>query len=924
VRFGGLPVTGFQTVAFLEMTMKDVLTKFGRFVRGLFAIGQGYGDGSKLVRAAVWTTHLSATSAGHLLERPAERVEGWMSQLGFATKFRLLVLLLVLPLLFLLGMFVDQKRETISVAAQELEGAEYISLLLKFVRGVQDHRSAGAALHNGDAAAAATLDAIKKDLVQAVEATNAQNSKSVPGGDQKIAAAWKDIAAAWQGLSGEVKTLNGMKSFGLHSKLIATVVALQTNVADQSGLVLDPVAESFYLMDATVNQLPDAADALSVMDSLARVVAARGMLSPEENQSLVVKIGVVERAMTAAAAEINKAIAAKPALAEDLKAAATLGPNAERFIKMAKEVAADEQLNTSKITPEEYRKALAGLIASTRQAASGVDEALRALLAARVRAETITLISTLAAVTIALGAAGVFIFGFYLSMVRGLRKAVGVATGVSVGELDHDTDIKGSDEIARLIQTMGEMVWTLKRFSSAQSAVAVAHQEGRIDEHLPAAEFAGAFRTMAEQSNALVLSHIATNAQFVGVVKRYAQGDFSIDMPQLRGKQGEITRAALEAKENLKAISSEVARLSASAAAGDFSQRGEAGRFNHDFRVIIEDLNRLMEVADHGLKDVGAVLSSLADGDLSARIEAEYAGTFGQLKEDVNRTMKQLTGIIEQIREASDAIGTASAEIASGNTDLSQRTEEQASSLEETASSMEELTATVKQNGENARQANRLALGASQVAVKGGTVVGEVVDTMSSIQASSKKIVEIIGVIDGIAFQTNILALNAAVEAARAGEQGRGFAVVATEVRHLAQRSAAAAREIKGLIGSSVKTVEDGTRLVGEAGETMQEIVNSVKRVTDIMAEIAAASQEQSSGIEQINQAISQMDQVTQQNAALVEEASAAAESMKDQAGVLQQSVSVFVTEANNGAASAVRASRDRCRTREGAQARAS
>jgi methyl-accepting chemotaxis protein len=232
--------------------------------------------------------------------------------------------------------------------------------------------------------------------------------------------------------------------------------------------------------------------------------------------------------------------------------------------------------------------------------------------------------------------------------------------------------------------------------------------------------------------------------------------------------------------------------------------------------------------------------------------------------------------------------------VASGNADLSQRTEEQASSLEETASSMEELTSTVKQNAENAKQANQLAASASEVAVKGGAVVSEVVGTMSSINESSKKIVDIISVIDGIAFQTNILALNAAVEAARAGEQGRGFAVVASEVRNLAQRSAAAAKEIKGLIGDSVDKVGAGTKLVDEAGKTMQEIVSSVKRVTDIMSEITAASQEQSSGIEQVNQAITQMDEVTQQNAALVEEAAAAAEAMQEQAQNLAHAVSVF------------------------------
>ena len=256
--------------------------------------------------------------------------------------------------------------------------------------------------------------------------------------------------------------------------------------------------------------------------------------------------------------------------------------------------------------------------------------------------------------------------------------------------------------------------------------------------------------------------------------------------------------------------------------------------------------------------------------------------------------LARMDGAVSAVREASLNIETAGNEIAAGNQDLSYRTEEQASSLEETAASMEELTSTVKQNADNARQANQLAVSAASVAVRGGSVVAQVVDTMGAINTSSRKIVDIIGVIDGIAFQTNILALNAAVEAARAGEQGRGFAVVASEVRSLAQRSAAAAKEIKVLIGDSVDKVEEGSKQVAEAGRTMDEIVGSVKRVTDIMAEIEAASKEQALGIEQVNQAITQMDQVTQQNAALVEEASAAARSLQEQAGSLAEVVGVF------------------------------
>ncbi|MBI2225902.1 MAG: Tar ligand binding domain-containing protein [Betaproteobacteria bacterium] len=294
------------------------------------------------------------------------------------------------------------------------------------------------------------------------------------------------------------------------------------------------------------------------------------------------------------------------------------------------------------------------------------------------------------------------------------------------------------------------------------------------------------------------------------------------------------------------------------------------------------------------LNEAIAVANAVASGDLTSRIEAHTTNETGRLLQALKLMNENLVNLAGEVRSSTDSITTASKEIASGNADLSQRTEEQASSLEETASSMEELTSTVKQNAENAKQANQLAASASEVAVKGGAVVGKVVDTMSSINESSKKIVDIIGVIDGIAFQTNILALNAAVEAARAGEQGRGFAVVATEVRNLAQRSAAAAKEIKALIGDSVEKVGTGTKLVDEAGKTMDEIVSSVKRVTDIMAEISAASQEQSSGIEQVNQAVMQMDEVTQQNAALVEEAAAAAESMQEQAQNLTQAVSVF------------------------------
>ncbi len=334
-----------------------------------------------------------------------------------------------------------------------------------------------------------------------------------------------------------------------------------------------------------------------------------------------------------------------------------------------------------------------------------------------------------------------------------------------------------------------------------------------------------------------------------------------------------------------------------------FTEPGLEIVLTHAAYVVIETgvLVYLAEVLRKEAQQAGE-LEGLVSALTSTEGAIDLTRLGGKAQSPLGKTfqgaMATLQATVIDVRNGVETIAVASRQIASGNADLSSRTESQASSLEETASSMEELTSTVKQNAENARQANQLVVSTADVAVKGGQVVGQVVDTMASIKESSRKISDIIGVIDGIAFQTNILALNAAVEAARAGEQGRGFAVVASEVRNLAQRSAGAAKEIKALIEDSVGKVDAGGKLVDEAGKTMDEIVTSVKRVTDIMSEIAAASQEQSSGIEQVNQAVGQMDEMTQQNAALVEEAAAAAESLQDQASKLAEAVSVFKLEA--------------------------
>jgi methyl-accepting chemotaxis protein len=516
-----------------------------------------------------------------------------------------------------------------------------------------------------------------------------------------------------------------------------------------------------------------------------------------------------------------------------------------------------------------------------------------------------------------------------------LGEAVAVADAVAAGNLDNTIDASGSDEPAHLMGALSRMQADLKNRTEAERKVA--NEALRIKVAL---DVTSNSVMVADPDGVIIYCNAA-----VLEMMRVAESDIRKDLPNFKasailGSNFDIYHknvahqrnmlAALkgthatqilvggrtfrliaspilnERKERLGtvvewtdrtaevAIEQEVNGIISAAAAGDFSRRIEAEKMSGFFRQISTGINDLLEVSSRALGDIGGMLTRLSQGDLTHKIDTQYQGMLGRLKDDANVTVDNLQEIIFSIKSATDAINTAAQEIASGNQDLSGRTEQQASSLEETASSMEELTSTVKQNADNARQANELANSAQLVAEKGGQVVGQVVETMGAIHESSSKISDIISVIDGIAFQTNILALNAAVEAARAGEQGRGFAVVASEVRNLAQRSAAAAKEIKGLISDSVDKVETGGRLVDQAGRTMEEVVTSIQRVAKIMADISSATREQSAGIEQVGLAVTQMDEMTQQNAALVEQAAAAAESLEEQARNLSQSVSVF------------------------------
>ncbi len=409
----------------------------------------------------------------------------------------------------------------------------------------------------------------------------------------------------------------------------------------------------------------------------------------------------------------------------------------------------------------------------------------------------------------------------------------------------------------------------------------------------------GGFATALKQLNAVAKTLSTTTTAITELMNAIAEGDFNKKVNvNVDGEYRLAVEHAMQAMQTMQTMLGDVGKVMGGVAQGDISQRVQAeGR--GDLAQLKDDINISLDALG-SLNDIVLIASALSEGDLTKTIDKDYPGTFGSVIAGMNGTVENLKNLVGEIKDSTTNINAAAKEIAAGNNDLSHRTEEQAASLQQTAASMGELTTTVQLNAKRAQQANQLAVGATDIAGKGVAVVNHVVTTMEGINESSRKIVDIITVIDSIAFQTNILALNAAVEAARAGEQGRGFAVVAGEVRNLAQRAAAAAGEIKNLIGDSVEKVEDGTKLVAQAGKTMEEIVSAIRGVTAIMSEIRTASVEQTSGIEQVNQAIGQMDEVTQQNAALVEQAAAVAESLEDQAQNLSVTVGRFTVDSGS------------------------
>ncbi|TCZ87928.1 methyl-accepting chemotaxis protein [Lysobacter sp. N42] len=796
-------------------------------------------------------------------------------------------------------LFAGMQRE---VNAVTLAGSstEPLATMHRAMGDMQRHRGVVVRQSFGIAPEAGELEELRAQVKKELDGVMAWQKANFA--DAKLDASFAATRKAWDAATGKHADANA--AMAAHAEALRQARLLVKTFEAETGLGLATDPAMYYLGRSVTEWLPMLSEYASQQRSVATRVLGEGSIWAEDRAAFDVAetmqayfgdrirldMAQLERIAPAYAARVKGPLAASN---KELEAQAAL-------IQSAVLDAETPNMPIPAFTTQtgNARKAMDAVVEATT---SALRDAADEHVAAVRRQQVLVALGVLFSLLVS---AYLFV-GFSRSTRDSLHEIRNASELLAAGQFPDRVAVNSRDELRVIGDSIEQAVGTLRGFAKAQQDLFAAHQAGNIDERLDTEAFPGSYGVMADDLNTLVASHIAVQQRIVDIVARYGRGDLSDDIERYPGQKARITEAMDAVKAGMLRVNGEIKTLVDAAVAGDFRKRGDAEAFEFVYREMVDDLNMLMQSADRGVSEVGALLAAVSDGDLTRHADENLPGQFGELARNANRTVAQLSGIVGQIRSGSQMINTAAAEIASGNNDLSARTEQQAASLEETASSMEELTSTVRQNADNARQANQLAMGAADVAQQGGAVVSQVVETMGAINASSRKIVDIISVIDGIAFQTNILALNAAVEAARAGEQGRGFAVVAAEVRSLAQRSAQAAKEIKGLITDSVDKVGEGTQLVDQAGRTMSEIVDSVKRVADIIADIAAASQEQSAGIEQVNQAILHMDESTQQNATLVEEASAAARSLEQQAVQLVETVAAFRLDAAQAEVSA-------------------
>ena len=847
------------------------------------------------------------------------------------------VLLLVL---LLLGLQIRELGKQADRARLEVAGLEYIQPLRALLQNLPEHRGMTNGYLNGDARFKPQILEKQAQIaadIQAIRRVEARHGERLGTGEQL-----KAIFEDWQDIQQKLFLFKPQDAFTHHTALISNVISLFAHVGDASGLVTDTALDNHYLVDMLINRIPPVSEYLGRSRGLGAGIAAKRRFGPGQHDKLAQLYGSASILFAAMDSGLEKVYRYNPRLKRQLQPrVADHLKQRERFSRAVH----SNLLNADpiQVDPREYFAKGTRLIDSTFAIFDEVNAYLREELtmaadAAQYNIYKLIIWSLLAVLIITL-----FGWNIVRSLNSGFASTQRIFSRMSEGHYFDQIDLQRRDELGDLMRGLKSM--QIKLGNDVNEARAHADAATRIKTAL---DNVSSSVMMADNDYNIIYMNKTVERLF-----RDAEADIRQDLPgfsadkllganidsfhqdplhqrQLLERLSDTYKSELKiggrtlmiianpvvntAGERLGstmewydrtdevAVEKEVEQIVSAAHAGDLGRRIRLEDKHGFYQRLSGGINQLLDTLDTVFNDIAVVMGRLARGDLSHPIDRKYQGIFGMVKENINESLGNLKALVEKLRQSADLIKTSSDEIATGNSNLSARTEQQASALEETASSMQELTSTVRNNADNTQQANQLSADTRQVAERGGEVVNQAVRAMVAINSSSSQIQEIIGVINEIAFQTNLLALNASVEAARAGEQGRGFAVVATEVRNLAGRSATAAKEIKELIDDSVEKVKAGSELVNESGETLDQIVDGVKRVGSIISEIAASSHEQSAGIDQVNLAVTSMDGMTQQNAALAEEASAASGAMREKAAEMQMLMQYFKLESKQGA----------------------
>jgi methyl-accepting chemotaxis protein len=811
-----------------------------------------------------------------------------LGRLKLWQKLAVLVAGLLIPTILAGAFYFRTVADNVRLARAELDGARYLQPLGAVLAEIFTHRGSAHALLNGDASqkqALASSESRMDALFAAVDQTDGELDAQFQTRSQ-----WAAIKSAWQDLKSHNPKLTPADSLSQHDALADRILELNLNIWMKSGLAHDPEADAGFLIVTATDNLPAVMNETGGMRLRAAGAALAGYVGTADREAIAQHVHEAQTGLKTIHAELTEVAGdsqqissgVMPALAHAMHAFGAYRQSIQSQVLDAQSIS-----TKGEDVFQEGQAVTQALSDLSRVAYSGVVQALTDRVHSELRVATMNGIAL----------AVVVLFGLALSalitraVVNPMTHAVSVFDSISTGRYDNRIELSGTDEPGQVLLALDEMQTKLRQLKEAESNAA-ATVSGRIRAAL---DHASAAMLVADAN----LEIIYVNHMFESLIRDLEQ-DLRHELPQL--SSASLLGAGIEvlykdpatARRNLQTLQGKhVEEVSIGGCTFRLVASPVASPTGERIGTVLELTNRTQEVAVES--EMEQVLQSVLQGDLERRISLTgKAGFFEKMSRGMNQLADNMAQLVSDVKAAARSVYTGAEEISNGTVNLSQRTEQQSSSLEETASSMEQMTSTVRANADNANQANELAMAAREQAEKGGSVVGKAVQAMGDINEASKRIADIIGVIDEIAFQTNLLALNAAVEAARAGEQGRGFAVVASEVRSLAGRSATAAKEIKDLIRDSVKKVEDGSVLVTHSGHTLEQIVQSVKKVSSIVAEIAAASREQSSGIEQVNRAVMQMDELTQQNAALVEEATASSQAMSEQARELDEMMSRY------------------------------